>query len=95
MRRGFSSKKFSAEIDENGAITRGLDLNEGVTSSSSNFISGDFSDSKKEGEEVNQSVLNKRRRVVTPVASHVVAILVLSSDLEHSNDLAFALRLKT
>ncbi|GFZ05164.1 hypothetical protein Acr_17g0007360 [Actinidia rufa] len=50
-------------------------------------------DSKEEGEEVNQLVLNMMRRVVDPVAAPKIPtaepILVLSSYLTGSDDLAF------
>ena len=60
LRCEFILKEFSAELDENVALTRDLDLDEGVTSSSSSFMLFDFSNSKEEGEEVNQLVRIRR-----------------------------------
>ena len=53
MRCKFSSEELSVEQDENTVLARDLDLDEGVSSSSSNFILYDFSDNEKEGEKVN------------------------------------------
>ena len=53
LRCKFSSEELSVEQDENTVLARDLDLDEGVSSSSSNFILYDFSDNEEEGEKVN------------------------------------------
>ncbi|GFS36230.1 hypothetical protein Acr_00g0044810 [Actinidia rufa] len=96
-RCAFSSEELSARLDENAALVKDLNLNKGITSSSSSFASFNSSSSEdEEGEEVNQLVLNKRGRVVDHVvalavliAASVVLILALSSNFEDYDNLAF------
>ena len=74
-------------------IARVLKPQERVTSSSSSFSSADSSNNEEEDkEEVNQLVRRKRRVVDPNLASKDLAIdpiLLLSSDIEDSNDLDF------
>ena len=64
-----SLEDFSAELDENALHSRDPSWNEDTTSSSSSFILFDSSDNKEEGEEMNQLVLNMRRRGANPVVA--------------------------
>ena len=74
-------------------FAQGSNRDEDTTLSSSSFVLSNSSDNEEEGEEVNQLVLNMRRRgtdlVDTLEVPATEPILVLSSNLEDSNDLAF------
>ena len=89
----FSSEDFSAELNKNVLLVGDPCRNKGTTSSSSSYASSDSSDSKEEGEGVDQLILNKRRGRVDPAAVPEVPaaepILVSSSEADDSDDLAF------
>ncbi|GFY84010.1 hypothetical protein Acr_03g0007840 [Actinidia rufa] len=100
QRNAFSLKGFKAELNENIPSSRVQEWEEGVTSSSSSYVSLDFLNIKEEEvkEDVNQLMLNKRRnpmiRVVEPGVP-ALPISILSSDNENSNNLAYAPLIKT
>ncbi|GFZ16768.1 hypothetical protein Acr_26g0000380 [Actinidia rufa] len=84
----FSSEELSVDLHENVVLAKDLDLDEEVTSSSSNFVSSNSSNSEEEErEKANKLVQRRRKKVIAPVA---YPILVLSSDIEDFDNLAFA-----
>ncbi|GFZ05816.1 hypothetical protein Acr_17g0013880 [Actinidia rufa] len=93
LRNKFSLEDFNAELNENALLAQDPSWNEDITSSSSSYVSSDSSNNKEEGKEVNQLILNRRRRGAIPIATPKVLaaepILVSSLKLEDSDDLAF------
>ncbi|GFZ11109.1 hypothetical protein Acr_22g0005070 [Actinidia rufa] len=88
----FNSKSFGAELNANPPQTKVWE--EGITSSSSSYTSSESSNGEKEEEEeaVSQLVVNRRRNRVPSLAdpeAPIVPFSILSSENEHSNDLAF------
>ncbi|GFY97784.1 hypothetical protein Acr_12g0003250 [Actinidia rufa] len=94
FQKRLGSEELSAELNEGTVLAKNLDLNQGITLSSSSFMSSDSLDNEEEGEEVNQLVLNRRRREQPTTAFAilvVIPILVSSLKAKDSDNLAFTL----
>ena len=91
----FSSERSRAALNANLPLARVQGWEEGVTSSSLSSVPLDSSDREEEEREevVSQLVLNRRQNWMIPVIELKVLALpisILSSDNQHSEDLAYA-----